>query len=39
MTVTHAERGNGQFTFTLEVNHPRLGLLIRQAAAFREFTP
>jgi Domain of unknown function (DUF4166) len=39
MTVTHAERGNGQFTFTLEVDHPRFGLLIRQSAAFREFTP
>jgi hypothetical protein len=38
MTVIHAERGNGQFTFTLEVEHPRFGLLIRQAAAFREFT-
>jgi hypothetical protein len=38
MTVTHAERGDGQFTFTLEVDHPRFGLLIRQTAAFREFT-
>jgi hypothetical protein len=39
MTVTHAERGDGRFEFTLEVRHPRLGLLVRQSAAFREFTP
>lgn len=39
MTVTHAERGNGQFTFTLELSHPRFGLLVRQSALFREFTP
>ncbi len=38
MTVTHAERGDGRFEFTLEVRHPRFGLLIRQSAAFREFT-
>ena len=36
MTVTHAELGGDRFVFTLEVVHPRLGLLIRQSAAFRE---
>jgi Domain of unknown function (DUF4166) len=39
MTVTHAERGNGRFTFSLEVDHPHFGLLVRQSAVFREFTP
>jgi hypothetical protein len=38
MTVTHGECGNGRFIFTLEVRHPRFGQLIRQSAAFREFT-
>ena len=36
MTVTHAECGDGRFEFALEVSHPRLGVLIRQVAAFRE---
>jgi hypothetical protein len=36
MTVTHTEQGDGRFEFTLEVNHPRLGALIRQSAVFRE---
>jgi Domain of unknown function (DUF4166) len=36
LTVTHAERGNGQFLFTLDVTHPRLGSLIQQSAAFQE---
>jgi len=39
LTVTHTELGGGWFTFTLDVTHPRLGLLIRQAAKFREATP
>jgi Domain of unknown function (DUF4166) len=39
LTVTHTELGGGWFTFTLDVTHPRLGLLIRQAAKFREVTP
>ena len=39
MTVTHTEQGGGRFAFTLEVNHPRFGLLIRQAAVFRESAP
>jgi hypothetical protein len=39
MTVTHTEQGDGRFEFTLEVNHPRFGLLIRQSAVFRESAP
>jgi hypothetical protein len=39
LTVTHAERSDGRFEFRLEVRHPRLGLLIRQTAAFREAAP
>jgi len=36
MTVMHIDLGGGEFRFTLEVTHPRLGLLIRQSALFRE---
>jgi len=36
MTVTHAERSDGRFEFTLAVKHPRFGLMIDQSAAFRE---
>jgi uncharacterized protein DUF4166 len=36
MTVSHAEQSDGRFSFTLEVSHPRFGLLIRQSAMFRE---
>jgi hypothetical protein len=36
LSVTHAEIGDGRFLFTLEIVHPRFGLLIRQSAAFRE---
>jgi hypothetical protein len=39
ITVSHADLGDGRFLFTLDVNHPRLGLLIRQVAAFREARP
>jgi hypothetical protein len=39
LTVTHTELGEAWFTFTLDVTHPRLGVLIRQAAKFRESTP
>jgi hypothetical protein len=39
LTVSHAELGNGRFRFTLEVVHPRFGLLLRQVAAFREAQP
>ena len=34
--VTHAELPDGKFSFTLQVIHPRFGLLIRQMAIFRE---
>ena len=36
LSVIHAETGEGAFTYTLEVVHPRLGLLVRQTARFRE---
>ncbi len=36
ITVGHEELGNNRFLFTLEVVHPRFGLLVRQSAAFRE---
>jgi hypothetical protein len=36
LTVSHAETGEGTFTYTLEVVHPRLGMLVRQTAMFRE---
>ena len=39
MTVTHAELPEGKFSFTLQLVHPRLGLLIRQLAVFREVEP
>lgn len=38
-TVRHADLGGGEFLFSLELIHPRLGLLIRQAGIFREVTP
>ena len=38
MTVGHAEMGEGRFLFTLDVEHPVLGVLISQSAAFRETT-
>jgi hypothetical protein len=38
MTVGHSEMGGGRFLFTLEVEHPVLGVLISQSAAFRETT-
>jgi hypothetical protein len=28
--------GDGRFLFTLEIVHPRFGLIVRQTAAFRE---
>jgi hypothetical protein len=37
--VTHAELPDGKFSFTLQIFHPRLGLLIRQMAIFREVAP
>ena len=36
LSVTHAEVSDGKFSFTLELVHPRLGMLIRQMAIFRE---
>jgi len=36
LTVSHADLGGGTFRFSLEVVHPRHGLLIRQSAVFRE---
>jgi len=37
--VTHAELPDGRFSFTLQIIHPRFGLLLRQMAIFREVTP
>ena len=37
--VTHAQLPDGKFSFTLQIFHPRLGLLIRQMAVFREAAP
>jgi hypothetical protein len=36
LTVTHSDLGGGVFRFTLEIVHPRFGMLIRQSAIFRE---
>jgi hypothetical protein len=36
LTVTHRDLGGGEFRFTLEIVHPRFGMLIRQSAVFRE---
>ena len=37
--VTHAELPDGKFSFTLQMFHPRFGLLIRQMAVFKEIEP
>ena len=39
LTVTHTDLGGGEFQFTLEIIHPRFGILVHQAAVFREATP
>jgi Domain of unknown function (DUF4166) len=39
LTVTHTDLGDGEFQFTLEIVHPRFGMLVRQSAVFREATP
>ena len=39
LTVTHTDLGRGEFQFTLEIIHPRFGMLVRQSAVFREATP
>jgi Domain of unknown function (DUF4166) len=36
LTVSHADLGGGAFRFTLDLVHPRFGLLVRQSAMFRE---
>ncbi len=36
LTVTHAEVPDGKFSFTLQIFHPRFGLLLRQMALYRE---
>ena len=38
LTVTHSDLGCGTFRFTLEIIHPRFGMLLRQSAVFREAT-
>ena len=38
LTVRHHEEVGEGFIFSLEIVHPRLGLLIRQVASFREAT-
>jgi hypothetical protein len=38
LTVTHTDLGSGEFRFTLEIIHPRFGMLIHQSAVFREAT-
>jgi Domain of unknown function (DUF4166) len=37
--VTHAELPDEKFSFTLQIFHPRFGLLLRQMAIFRETAP
>ena len=36
LMVTHADLGGGTFRFTLEIIHPRFGMLVRQSAVFKE---
>lgn len=39
LTVTHTDLGSGVFQFTLEIIHPRFGMLVRQSGVFTEATP
>jgi hypothetical protein len=39
LTVIHAEVPDGRFAFTLQLVHPRFGLLLRQMALYRELSP
>ncbi len=39
ITVTHAECGEGEFMFVLDVVHPRFGRIIQQIAVFKDATP
>jgi uncharacterized protein DUF4166 len=36
LTVIHAEVPDGRFSFTLQLVHPRFGLMLRQMALYRE---
>lgn len=36
MEIVHKDEGDGAFLFTLTLRHPRLGVLVRQAARFRD---
>jgi hypothetical protein len=36
LTVSHSDLGGAAFRFTLQIVHPRLGMLLRQSAVFRE---
>ena len=36
LTVIHSDLGGGTFRFTLDIVHPRFGMLVRQSALFRE---
>lgn len=38
LTVSHIDLGGNAFRFSLEIVHPRWGVLVRQAAAFHEQT-
>ena len=37
--VTHAEVADNKFSFTLQIFHPRFGLILRQMGIFREISP
>jgi hypothetical protein len=39
LAVSHTDLGHGEFCFTLEIVHPKFGLLVRQSAVFKETTP
>lgn len=36
MEIVHRDEGGGAFLFTLALRHPRLGVLVRQTARFRD---
>ena len=39
LTVAHTDCGSGRFRFSLEIDHPLFGTLIRQTAIFTDTTP
>jgi hypothetical protein len=39
LTVTHAERGGGEFSFILDIVHPLFGRIVHQHAIFHEVSP